>query len=296
MPPPFAMGVKADNQRVWKAGGKTLEFQRPLVMGILNITPDSFYDGGRFYTDGGLAAKHGVEMLDAGADILDIGGESSRPGSGRVPVSEELSRILPALRSVLRQRPEAVISVDTWKAEVAQAALSEGALVVNDISAGAMDKSLLPLIAAGDCGYVLMHMQGTPEDMQKRPQYADVVGDVRQFFIDKLERLDAAGIARDRIVLDPGIGFGKKSIDNLALIVHLEKLRVGGRPLLYGISRKSFIGTMLDRPPEDRLDGTTALHMALLSRGADILRAHDVPAAVDAVKTFLALKELEHGV
>jgi dihydropteroate synthase len=288
------MGTTTQPKRVWKLEGKTLTLARPLVMGILNLTPDSFYDGGR-YTNGEDATAHALSMLDAGADIIDLGGESSRPGSERVPAGEELARILPILRRILRERPDALASVDTWKAEVAQAALGEGAHIINDISAGAMDEKLIPSLAASGCGYVLMHMLGTPENMQHKPEYHDVAAEVRSFFDEKLAALEAAGIEAERIALDPGIGFGKKGRDNLALIVQAESLRARGRPLLFGISRKSFIGTMLDRAPEDRLHGTTALHMALLMRGVDILRVHDVPAAVDAVKSYTALKEIAHG-
>jgi dihydropteroate synthase len=263
-------------------------------MGILNLTPDSFFDGGR-YANGKDAAAHALGMLDAGADIIDLGGESSRPGSERVSAGEELARIIPVLRRILHERPDVLASVDTWKAEVAQAALNEGAHIINDISSGAMDEKLLPLLATSGCGYVLMHMRGTPANMQQQAHYRDVAAEVRSFFDEKLDVLEKAGIAPERIALDPGIGFGKKGHDNLALIVQAESLRARGRPLLFGISRKSFIGTMLDRTPEERLHGTTALHMALLMRGVDILRVHDVPAAVDAVKSYLALREIEHG-
>lgn len=275
--------------------GKEIPILRPLIIGIVNLTPDSFYDGGKFGGDAQKAAAWGLEMLAAGADIIDIGGESSRPGSCRISASEESARVLPVLQSILRQHPAAIVSVDTWKSEVARAVLGEGASIINDISACSMDGKMMPLLAESDCGYVLMHMQGTPDTMQQSPQYTDVIAEIRAFFHERLAGLEDAGVNMRRIVLDPGIGFGKQPGDNLKLIASLEKLRAHNRPLLYGISRKSFIGRMLGRGPEERLNGTTALHMALLTRGADLLRVHDVSAAVDALNAFLALKEEENG-
>jgi dihydropteroate synthase len=275
--------------------GKELALASPLVIGILNVTPDSFYDGGKFNGDPSKAADFGLKMLVEGADIIDLGGESSRPGSGRIMAAEEAKRVLPVLRAILSQQPSALVSIDTWKAEVARAALSEGACIINDISACTMDAEMAPLLARSTCGYILMHMQGTPETMQQRPSYGNVTGEIHAFFEGRISALEAAGVSLQRIVLDPGVGFGKKLEENLQLIASPEKLRARGRPLLYGISRKSFMGAVLGRPPEERLAGTTAFHMELLARGADMLRVHDVPAVVDAVKAHMALRELGNG-
>lgn len=271
--------------------GRDIPLERPLIIGILNFTPDSFYDGGRFNGDLGKAADFALAMMESGADIIDIGGESSRPGSSRVRADEETARVLPLIKSILRQRPAALLSIDTWKAEVARAALDMGACIVNDIAAFRMDEAMLPLLAESECGYVLMHMQGTPETMQQCPQYNDIAAELKSFFQERLALLESAGVAMKRVALDPGIGFGKTFQDNLKLIASPALLRAHNRPLLYGISRKSFIGAMLDRPPEARLSGTTAIHMILLAQGVDLLRVHDVPDAVDAVNSYLALKE-----
>ncbi len=275
--------------------GNEIALSKPLIIGILNVTPDSFYDGGRFNGDLSKAADAGLEMLAQGADIIDLGGESSRPGSGRITAAEEAERVLPVLKTIINQQPSAMVSIDTWKAEVGRAALGEGACIINDISACTMDAGMAPLLAQSSCGYILMHMQGTPETMQQRPNYGNVTAEIHTFFEERISALEAAGVSRQRIVLDPGVGFGKKPQENLELIASPDKLRAHNRPLLYGISRKSFISAVLGRPPEERLAGTTAFHMELLARGADMLRVHDVPAAVDAVKAHLALREFGDG-
>ena len=275
--------------------GNDIALEKPLILGILNVTPDSFYDGGRFGGDAKLAADAGLEMLAQGADIIDLGGESSRPGSGRISAEEESQRVLPVLRNILARQPSALISIDTWKAQVARAALDDGACIINDISAGTMDVGMAQLLAGSACGYILMHMQGTPETMQQRPSYGNITAEIKAFFEERIAAMEAAGISPQRIVLDPGVCFGKKPEENLELIASPEKLRAHNRPLLYGISRKSFIGAVLGRPPEERLSATTAFHMELLARGADLLRVHDVPAAVDAVKAHLALREFSDG-
>lgn len=289
------MQPQKESRRAWSVIGNEIALEKPLIIGILNVTPDSFYDGGRFSGDAKLAADAGLEMLAQGADIIDLGGESSRPGSGRITAGEEAERVLPVLIEILNQQPAALVSVDTWKAEVARAALEKGACIINDISACTMDAGMAPLLAQSPCGYILMHMQGTPETMQQRPSYGNVTAEIKAFFEERVSVLEAAGISPQRIVLDPGVGFGKKPHENLELIASPEKLRAHNRPLLYGISRKSFIGAVLGRPLEERLSATTAFHMELLARGADMLRVHDVPAAVDAVKAHLALREYSDG-
>ena len=289
------MQQQNESLRAWSVMGNEIALAKPHILGIINVTPDSFYDGGRFNGDSGKAADAGLEMLAQGADIIDLGGESARPGSGRITAAEETGRILPVLKSILNQQPSALISVDTWKAEVARAALDVGACIVNDISASAMDAGMAPLLAKSSCGYILMHMQGTPETMQQSPSYGDITAEIKTFFEERISALEAVGVSPQRIVLDPGVGFGKEPQENLELIASPEKLRARSRPLLYGISRKSFIGAVLGRPPEERLSATTAFHMELLARGADLLRVHDVPAAMDAVKAHLALREFGNG-
>ena len=281
--------------RRWLVGNRTLELARPAVMGILNLTPDSFFDGGRHFLDVPGAVSHAEKMLDEGADIVDIGGESTRPGSERLDENEELARVLPVIEALMAKRPDALVSIDTYKARVAEKAHSGGAAIVNDISAGRMDAELLPLIVESRCGYVLMHMLGTPDTMQVSPSYSDVVGEIRDFFQEHLATLEAGGIDGERVVMDPGIGFGKRPEDNLALIANASELRVADRPLLFGVSRKSFLGHLLGHEAGDRLHGTTAAHIALLLQGVEILRVHDVGPAVDAVKVHQALKEKSDG-
>ena len=281
--------------RRWLVRDRTLELARPLVMGILNLTPDSFFDGGRHFPDIPGAVSHAEKMLDEGADIVDIGGESTRPGSKRLSESEELARVLPVIEELKARRADVLISIDTYKVRVAEKALAGGAAIVNDISAGRMDDELLHLVVESRCGYVLMHMLGTPDTMQVSPSYLDVVGEIRGFFQERLAALNAHGIDDKSVVTDPGIGFGKRLEDNLALIARASKLRVADRPLLFGVSRKSFLGHLLGREADDRLHGTTAAHVALLLQGVEILRVHDAGPAVDAVKVHQALKETGDG-
>lgn len=259
-------------------------------MGVLNLSPDSFYAGPALAGDQLRAVEVAGQMFEQGADILDFGGESSRPGAEPVAVAEELARVLPSLRIARKRFPDAFISVDTYKAEVARAALDEGADIVNDISAARLDGQMLKLLQRSQCGYVLMHMQGTPRNMQVSPHYEDVVKDICEFLQERLEELASAGVAVERVVVDPGIGFGKRVEDNLELISRAHELRELGRPLLFGVSRKSFLGAILGREVEARLAGTTAVHMFLLLQGVSILRVHDVAAARDAVQTYLALR------
>jgi dihydropteroate synthase len=281
--------------RRWLVRDRALELARPLVMGILNLTPDSFFDGGRHFPDVPVAVSHAEKMLDEGADIVDIGGESTRPGSKRLSEKEELARVLPVIEELMARRPDALISIDTYKTRVAEKALAGGAAIVNDISAGRMDEELLPFIAESKCGYVLMHMLGTPDTMQVSPSYDNVVGEIHGFLQERLAVLEEYGIDAETVVTDPGIGFGKRPEDNLALIAHASKSRVADRPLLFGVSRKSFLGHLLGREEDDRLHGTTAAHVALLLQGVEILRVHDVGPAVDAVKVHQALKETADG-
>jgi dihydropteroate synthase len=242
-------------------------------MGILNLTPDSFYDGG-FHLDPEEALRRALEMEAEGADIIDVGGESSRPGADEVALSVELERVLPVLEKLVG-RLRVPISIDTRKAEVARRALEMGARVVNDITALRFDPGMMKVAAASSGPVVVMHMRGTPRDMQRDPRYRDVVGEIREFFRRQLDRLEEGGIRRERVILDPGIGFGKTLDHNLEIIAGLPRLADLQRPLLVGPSRKSFIGMITGRPPGERLWGTAAAAAALVFRGAHILRVHD---------------------
>lgn len=285
-------------QYTWQLRRRSLNLgARTLVMGILNVTPDSFFDGARFLSRD-HAVGHAVQMLDEGADILDIGGESTRPGvkvaDSGVPVEEELRRIMPVIEDVLRERPQAVLSVDTYKAEVARAAVNAGAEIVNDVSALRWDDSMTATVAELQCGVVLMHSRGRPEDWRTLPPSPDIVAEVKADFRDWIRTATQEGIEKGRIVLDPGFGFGKRFEGNYPLLAGLHQLHELGFPLLSGTSRKSFIGRTLardgkDAPPEQRLYGTLATVTASVLQGVHIVRVHDVKAAVDAVKVADAL-------
>lgn len=259
-----------------------------LVMGILNLTPDSFYDGGR-YADPDAALKQARRMVDEGADIIDIGGESTRPGSDPVPLDEELRRVVPIVRKV-KEGLKTLVSIDTYKSEVARRALDAGADIVNDISGVRFDPDMPGLLKSRGCPVVVMHMKGTPKDMQQNPHYDDVVGEVREYFDERVDALCGLGIDRSRVILDPGIGFGKRVEDNLALMARLEDLRVDGLPLLVGASRKSVIGAVLDLPLEERLEGTLALTALAVAKGVKIIRVHDVKENVRVVRMVEAVK------
>ncbi len=286
----------------WKLRSRTLELgQRTLILGVLNVTPDSFSDGGRFF-DPRAAIEHSLELLDEGADILDIGGESTRPGAmaaaGQPAVSaqEELRRVLPVIEELRRRRPEAVVSIDTYKARVARAAVEAGAEIVNDVSGLRWDAEMASTLAGLSCGVVLMHMRGRPAEWRTLPPLADPVGLVSRELREGAEAAVAAGIARDRIVLDPGFGFGKSFDENYPLLAHFDELHQLGFPLLAGVSRKSFIGRTLasngsDAPPQERLYGSLAAMTATVLKGAHIVRVHDVKAAVQAAKIADAIAQ-----
>ncbi|HEX6039101.1 dihydropteroate synthase [Longimicrobium sp.] len=272
----------------WRIGGRVLALDRPLVMGILNVTPDSFSDGGRFHALD-AAVRRARQMADEGADLLDLGGESTRPGATPVSADEEAARVVPVLRA-LRDALDLPLSVDTRKADVARAALDAGAHVVNDVS-GLADPAMAGVVASTDAGLVLMHMRGTPDTMQSLTDYGDVVDDVAAELQPSLARADAAGIARDRVVLDPGIGFAKTGAQNLELIAGLGRLRARlGRPVLLGASRKAFIGALLGGiPAAERDAGTVGACVAGLARGARIFRVHDVRGARQALDVAWAV-------
>lgn len=263
---------------------RLLELDTPVVMGILNATPDSFYDGGLYQSEEAVVQRAG-EMLRQGATILDIGGASTRPGAKEVPEQEEMKRVVPLITAILKQYPQALLSVDTWRTRVAKAAVDAGASLVNDISAGRLDSDMYKTVAGLDVPYVLMHMQGTPGTMQKHPEYEDVVTEVLDFFIQETAKLHALGI-KD-IVLDPGFGFGKTVAHNYLLLNNMHVFsRVLGMPVLAGISRKSMICRVLNVTPAEALNGTTALHMLALQQGAKILRVHDVREAIETIRLW----------
>ena len=273
----------------WSFGRNSLQIgPRPLVMGIVNVTPDSFSDGGRFAaTD--LAIEHGLRIAAEGADFLDIGGESSRPGSKPISFDEELARVVPVVRG-LAGRVDAAISVDTTKAEVARQALAAGAVVVNDITAGLGDPDMMAVVRDAGAGIVLMHMQGTPATMQVNPTYRDVVAEVRDFLAERVWVWEAAGVPAERIAIDPGIGFGKSFEHNMTLLRHLDQIAGLGRPVVLGVSRKGFLGKITGRPVGERLAGSLATVSYCAARGtAHILRVHDAAATVDGARVIGAL-------
>ena len=261
--------------------------ERPLIMGIVNVTDDSFYDGGR-YVDSERAIAHAIELVEQGADILDIGGESTRPGAHPLKEEDELVRVVPVIAELAR-RITAPISVDITKSRVAQAALDAGASIINDVSALRGDTAMASVVARSGAGVVLMHMQGTPQTMQTAPTYGEVVAEVMQFFKERMRAAMEAGIAQMKIVLDPGIGFGKLLEHNLELLNRLPELAMLDRPLLVGVSRKAFIGQLVGRSAEDREWGTAAAVALAVDRGARILRVHDVGMMADVVKVAAAI-------
>lgn len=262
----------------------------PKLMGILNVTPDSFSDGGS-YRSTDAAVDHALRLIDQGADLIDVGGESTRPGATPVPLDGELRRVVPVIERLSR-RTEVPISIDTMKAPVAREALAAGAAIVNDVSAAMFDADMLPLLADSDCGVILMHMQGTPQTMQLDPRYDDVVREVTDSLADRVSRCAAAGIVPERIVLDPGIGFGKTAEHNVSLLSNVANLRSTGRPVLIGHSRKRFLYKLLGRLTDERLAGTIGVSIALAMQSADILRVHDVAAVRDGLRTWHALAQL----
>jgi len=281
-------GVPEARLSIWRAGPHRWSFpRRTLVMGIVNVTPDSFADGGRF-ADPGRAIEHGLALAAQGADILDVGGESTRPGATPVSAAEERRRVLPVIAGLVRQC-QVPVSVDTMKPEVAADALAAGACIVNDVAACRRDPTMWRLVAEAGAGYVCMHMQGTPQTMQDRPAYEDVVAEVGAFFEERLRRLEEAGVDRTQVVLDVGIGFGKTVLHNLQLLRALATFRRLGRPLLLGVSRKSFLGAITGAAVEDRLPGSLACAVWAVIQGVAVLRVHDVAETVQVVRVTEAL-------
>lgn len=282
--------AKMTTPRFLRCAEKQLDLQHPQVMGVLNITPDSFSDGGNLFDDAQIPLDkilvNAQRMIDEGASVLDIGGESSRPGAQAVSVAEEIRRVLPVVEAL--KELDCIISVDTRNGETAKATINAGAHMINDISAGA-DSGVMTAVANSDVAYALMHMQGMPETMQNNPRYEQVVTEVAQFLRRKYQNCLSQGIAAERMLVDPGFGFGKSLQHNLQLLAHIEALRVDDCPILVGISRKSMLGQITGRDVKDRLAASVAAAVLAVQNGADLVRAHDVKETVDGLKVWLSL-------
>ena len=273
-----------------RVSGRPEWLSGPCVMGVLNVTPDSFFDGGRYGSPDEVWARL-EEVAAEGAAVCDVGAESTRPGAAAVPEAEQLARLEPLLAAMRDGGAPLPVSIDTSRARVAEAGLDAGAVLVNDVTGGRGDPRLLPLVAERAAAVCLMHMQGTPATMQDEPRYADVVREVRDALAERAEAALVAGVSGERILLDPGIGFGKTLAHNLALLGGVGQVRALGHPVVVGVSRKSMFQPLLGRPLEDRLAGSLAAGLAAVARGADVLRAHDVRATADAIRTWVAVGE-----
>lgn len=267
--------------------GRLLFLDQPIVMGILNLTPDSFFDGGSYQNEKQLLAK-AEQFLSEGATILDLGAYSSKPNANHINEVEELDRLLPAINSIVRQFPKVILSVDTFRSNVAKQAVKHGAAIINDISSGDIDPEMFETIAQLNVPYIMMHMQGTPQNMQSKPNYRNITAEISKYFSAKINKLNKLGV--NDIVLDPGFGFGKTTNHNYELFSKMDQLTLFEKPLLIGISRKSMIYKLLETDPENALNGTSALHSVALLKGADILRVHDVKKAIEVVKIVQQLK------
>jgi dihydropteroate synthase len=272
-----------------RCGVHTLDLARPRVMGILNVTPDSFYDGGR-YVDVASALAHARQMAADGADVIDVGGESTRPGAAAVPEADEMRRVVPVIEALASDG--VAVSADTRRPAVMRAAIAAGAAMINDVgaltAAGALD-----VVAGANVAVCLMHMRGEPASMQQAPQYDDVVREVREFLVARALACEAAGIARERIVVDPGFGFGKTLAHNLTLLRALPQIAAAGYPVVAGLSRKSSLGAITGRPLEERMPASLAAALMAILHGASIVRVHDVRETVDALKVWLAVQQGE---
>lgn len=280
--------MKTDCNKYINVNGKLMDLSEPQVMGILNVTPDSFYAGSRQQTEADIAQR-ARQILEEGASIIDIGAYSSRPNAEHITPEEEMRRLRTGLEIIHREHPDSVVSVDTFRADVARMCVEEyGAALINDIAAGEMDADMFPTMARLGVPYIIMHMQGTPQNMQLHPHYDNLLKEVFYYFSEKVQRLRDLGV-KD-IILDPGFGFGKTLEHNYQLMNHLEEFRIFELPLLVGVSRKSMIYKLIGGTPEDALNGTTVLDTLALMKGAHILRVHDVKAAVEAVQIVQKMK------
>ncbi len=272
-----------------RCGNHLLDLSVPVVMGVINVTPDSFYGASRVGPGKDQIVDIAGKMLESGAAILDIGGMSSRPGSSPVDPGEEADRVVPVIEMLMAHFPAAIVSVDTYRASVAKTSILSGATIVNDISGGTVDPDMWDVVTTHKVAYCLMHMRGTPSDMQSQTEYQDLISDLLKYFVNKLTELHRLGI-RD-IIIDPGFGFAKTMEQNYHIIQHLDVFRMLGYPVMIGISRKSTLSKTINRPAEETLSATTALHMAALQKGASILRVHDVQPAMDAIAVYVKLRD-----
>ncbi|MDF0706542.1 dihydropteroate synthase [Flagellimonas okinawensis] len=268
--------------------GELVDLKKPKVMGILNLTPDSFFDGGKYKDEASIL--HQVEyMLNHGATFIDMGAYSSRPGAKHVPEDEELKRMVPVIDLILKKFPDTLISVDTFRSKVANESIENGAAIINDIAAGNLDNAMFDTVAKHQVPYIMMHMKGTPQSMQKEAEYENLINDLRFYFSEKIKETTSKKI--NDIIIDPGFGFAKTTGQNYTLLNHLDMFQTFGLPILIGLSRKSMIYKVLESSPKEALNGTTALHTIALLKGANIIRAHDVKEASECVKLVEALKE-----
>jgi dihydropteroate synthase len=278
---------------IFRARQHEFRFPRPaIVMGVLNVTPDSFYDGGRYFnpSDPSAAIDQAHQLISQGAEIIDIGGESTRPDAIPVSARDELARVLPIIERLGASGAKAAISIDTQKPEVAGEAIAAGAHIINNIAAAANDPAMWQIAASSGAGYVAMHMQGEPQTMQKHPRYENVVREIHEFFAKQFEQLTAAGVSREQIVFDVGIGFGKTLEHNLQLLARLDEARAGDRPMLLGVSRKSFMGRLLKLEANQRLAPALACAVWAAGRGIEIFRTHDVAETAAALRMFEAIQ------
>ncbi|WP_299097978.1 dihydropteroate synthase [Winogradskyella sp.] len=268
--------------------GQLIDISTPKVMGILNVTPDSFYDGGQ-YKDEKSILNQVETILNEGATFVDIGGYSSRPGADYVSEAEELSRVVPVVQLILNHYPETLISIDTFRSEVAKKSIEAGAAIINDISAGHLDENMIATVGQLGVPYIMMHMKGNPETMQQQTDYDDLIKDINSYFAERIAKAHVAKI--NDIIIDPGFGFAKTTEQNYELLNNMELLQIVDKPILAGVSRKSMIYKTLNTTSENALNGTTALHMVALQKGAKILRVHDVKEAMECVTLFNQLKQ-----
>ena len=267
--------------------GNLMNFSTPKIMGILNVTPDSFYDGGKYSTSDKIL-KQVEKMINSGADIIDIGGYSSRPGAADISVDEELKRVIPIVELIRKQFPSALISIDTFRSEVAYESIISGGDIINDISAGNLDPKMFKTVASLKVPYILMHMKGNPRNMMENSNYSDLTNEICKYFSEKIEKARVEGV--NDLIIDPGFGFSKTTEQNYELLNNLDFLKQFQKPLLVGVSRKSMIYKILNSTPEKALNGTSILHTISILKGANILRTHDVEEAVECVKIICQLK------
>jgi dihydropteroate synthase len=287
-----ATEIEISSTRLELKGGRFLSLESPLVMGIVNITPDSFYDGGKYISEE-AAIEHAGQLIADGADIIDLGATSTRPGAGYVTPSEELKRLLPVLEYLIKKHRDIPISIDTFHSSVAKETIEWGASLINDISGGSFDSEMYATIGKLKVPYILMHIQGTPETMQIDPHYEDVVEEVYAYFAERIKKLKSAGVRQ--IIIDPGFGFGKTVEHNYTLLRHIDRFKSLGLPIMAGLSRKSMINKVLKTKPENSLTGTIALNTLAILQGANILRVHDVKEArqvIQLVKQYMPPKTL----